>query len=147
VIEFPPVPGAVQVPPGPKASDPRRRTRMAPGLDPQLRGWLVRAVRGHAHIATVVRLFGAPGKAGGQSNHGETYAERAARGDRTLLYDCVSFVVDEMTELRNEIAAVMDSAPPTTAAPGTPEKVAEMVRRAETGHSLFIPGDADTNTE
>jgi hypothetical protein len=35
----------------------------------------------------------------------------------------------------------MDAAEPTTAAPGTQDKVEEMCRRAERGESLFVQGD------
>lgn len=97
--------------------------------------------RVHAHLCAIVRLYGDPSKAGGQSLQGETYAARAARGDRTLLYDAVGLSIDELTEIRNEIQAVLDAATPTAATPGTAEKVAEMVRRAERGESLFVDGD------
>jgi hypothetical protein len=79
--------------------------------------------------------------------HGETYAARAARGDRTLLADCCGYVVDELDELRREIMAEMDAAPPCPHPPGSRAKVDEMERRAHGGYSLFIPGDADTSLE
>ena len=40
-----------------------------------------------------------------------------------------------------EVQAAMDSAPPTAAVPGSPEKVAVMEARALQGFSIFIPGD------
>jgi hypothetical protein len=92
-------------------------------------------------------MFGDPTRAGGQSLHGETYADRAARGDRTLLHDCCLFIVDEMNELRREILAEMDAAPPTHHQPGSRGKVDEMERRANGGYSLFIVGDADIPVE
>lgn len=137
-------PNVVEIPAGPRQSDPLRRTRIAARTDPQVRGWLQRMARTHAHIATTVRLFGCPQRAGGQSLHGETYAERAARGDRTLLADAVLFCMDELAEIHREIVAIMDAAPATAALPGTPDKVAEMERRANGGFSLFIAGDART---
>lgn len=88
-----------------------------------------------------MRLYGNPSKAGGQSLQGETYAARAARGDRTLLYDAVGLSIDELGEIRHEIQVVIDAAPPTQAAPGSADKVAEMARRAERGESLFVDGD------
>jgi hypothetical protein len=88
-----------------------------------------------------VRLYGSPDKAGGQSLQGETYAARAARGDRTLLYDAITVTVEELLAVREEIQAVIDAAEPTTAQPGSKEKVDEMARRAERGESLFIEGD------
>lgn len=103
--------------------------------------WLHRVARCHAHLCAIVRLYGDPSKAGGQSNAGETYQARAARGDRTLLYDALTVTIDELIEVRDEIGATMDAAEPTTAAPGTPDKVEEMCRRAERGESLFVDGD------
>jgi hypothetical protein len=97
--------------------------------------------RVHAHLCAIVRLYGDPTKAGGQSNQGETYAARAARGDRTLLYDAVGLSIDELTEIREQIQKVIDAAVPTAAAPGSKDKVIEMARRAERGESLFVDGD------
>jgi len=97
--------------------------------------------RVHAHLCAIIRLYGNPSKAGGQSNQGETYAARAARGDRTLLYDAIGLSIDELVEIRNEIQLVIDAAPPTQAAAGSADKVDEMARRAERGESLFVEGD------
>lgn len=121
--------------------DAGRRTRLRPGTCPRLAGWLHRGARVHAHLCAIIRLYGDPSKAGGQSNQGETYAARAARGDRTLLYDAIGLSIDELVEIRNEIQVAIDAAPPTQAAAGSKEKVAEMARRAERGESLFIEGD------
>lgn len=99
--------------------------------------------RVHAHLCAIVRLYGRPDRAGGQSLQGETYAARAARGDRTLLYDCLTVSRDELDAIRIEVQQIMDAARPTEAAPGTSEKVSEMARRAERGESLFQNGDAD----
>jgi hypothetical protein len=118
-----------------------RRTRIAAGTCPRLAAWLHRVARCHAHLCAIVRLYGSPDKAGGQSLQGETYAGRAARGDRTLLYDCLTVTVDELLAVREEIQAVIDSAEPTAAQPGSKAKVDEMARRAERGESLFIEGD------
>lgn len=130
------------IPPGPNPNDPNRRVRFAPSTDPQLRGWLTRAARCHAHLCGVVRLFSNPHKAGGRSRLGDEFAARIAAGDRSFLYDALGFCRDEIDGLREQIAAVMDSAPPTPHPPGTPGKLAEMMRRLETGYSLFVPGDA-----
>ncbi len=89
----------------------------------------------------MVRLYGAPEKAGGQSLQGDTYVARAASGDRTLLYESLTVALDEIGRIRDEVDAQMASAPPTPAAPGTPEKVEEMRRRMERGDALFIDGD------
>lgn len=124
-----------------------RRTRIAAGTCPRLAGWLHRSARVHAHLCAIIRLYGNPSKAGGQSNQGETYAARAARGDRTLLYDAIGLSIDELVEIRNEIQVVIDAATPTAAAPGTADKVAEMARRAERGESLFVDGDGPRSGE
>jgi hypothetical protein len=120
---------------------PAKRVRMSASLDPETRAWLRRIAMSHAHLQYIVRLFGRPETAGGQSREGETYAARASRGDRTLLYDAVGYVGDELAELRQEIAARMGSAPTTTALPGTADKVRTMCERAEQGFDLFIAGD------
>lgn len=125
--------------------DPNRRTRIAAEVDGELRGWLQRAARAHSHIATIVRLFGTPSKAGGQSLLGEGYAARVARGDRTVLFDCVTYCIDELNGIRDEIEHRMDATPPTHHEPGTPEKVEVMARRLHAGDSLFVEGDAKTN--
>lgn len=125
-----------------KGRQGNRRTRLDKELPAELKQWLTKASRIHAHICYVVRLFGNPSRAGGTSNAGETYEARAARGDRTLLFDCLSFCGDEIDRLRNEVQASMDSAPPTSAVPGSAEKVAVMLARAERGESIFIKGDA-----
>ena len=106
-----------------------------------------RVARCHAHLCAIVRLYGDPSKAGGQSNAGETYAARAARGDQTLLYDCITVTVDELVAVRDEIQARIDAAPPTQAAPGSGDKVSEMARRAERGESLFVDGDGPRSGE
>jgi hypothetical protein len=110
-------------------------------VPPQLREWLHRVVRVHAHLLAIVRLYGAPHKAGGQSLEGEAYAARAARGDRTLLYDALTVSRDELDEIRELVQREMDAAPPTDHEPGSPGKVETMVARASRGESLFIQGD------
>jgi hypothetical protein len=109
--------------------------------------WLHRVARCHAHLCAIVRLYGDPSKAGGQSNQGETYAARAARGDRTLLYDAITVTIDELVEIREEIQTSMDAAEPTLAEPGSTNKVDEMAARAERGESLFVTGDATHGSE
>jgi len=93
-------------------------------------------------MAYIVRLFKAPEIAGGQSLEGETYSERAARFDQTLIHDAFALVRDEATVGVEQIQASMDSAPPTVARPGSREKVSQMEKRAFRGQSLFVDGDA-----
>lgn len=122
-------------------SEQHRRTRIEAGVAPQLREWLHRVTRCHAHLLYIVRLYGNPSKAGGQSNEGETYQARAARGDRTLLYDALTLTRDELDDIRELVQREMDAAAPTDHEPGSPGKVAEMAARADRGESLFIQGD------
>jgi hypothetical protein len=124
------------------ASEQHRRTRLEKGLPPELVGWLHRVVRIHAHLLLLVRRYGCPSKAGGGSLEGDEYAARAARGDRSLLFDCLTYCADEINQLRSEVAAAMDAAAPTSAPPGSPEKVEEMCQRYARGDSLFVQDDA-----
>lgn len=121
--------------------EPGRRTRIHPSVDSQLRGWLHRTVYVHAHLLTIVRLYGRPERAGGQSLLGETYQARASRGDKTLLHDCLTVAIDSLSAIREEVDAAIANVAPTDAQPGSAEKLAEMVRRAERGESLFVDGD------
>lgn len=89
-----------------------------------------------------MRLYGSPARAGGQSLQGETYAARAAAGDRTLLHEALTLALDELTAIREELEAQMAAAPPTVAPPGSKSKVDEMAARAERGDALFIEGDS-----
>ena len=129
------------------ASERNRRTRIRSRACELLVTWLHRVARCHAHLCAIVRLYGDPSKAGGQSNQGETYAARAARGDRTLLYDAITVTIDELVDIRDEIQTSMDAAEPTEATPGTTNKVDEMAARAERGESLFVAGDAKQGCE
>ena len=121
--------------------EPGRRTRISAEVDPQLKAWLHKTVYVHAHLLTIVRLYGSPDRAGGRSLAGETYQARASRGDKTLLHDCLTVAIEALTAIREDVGAAIESVDPTEAQPGTPEKVAEMVRRAERGESLFVDGD------
>jgi hypothetical protein len=137
-----------QMPPGiGESGEHNRRTRLEKGLLAELVGWLHRTVRVHAHLLSIVRLYGNPSKAGGQSNEGEAYAARAARGDRTMLFDALTVAGDEIDAIREEVHRIMESAPPTKHPPGSPGKVEEMALRMHRGDSLFIAADAKTDLE
>lgn len=132
-----------ELPPGAgDIGEHNRRTRLEKGLPKELVGWLHRTVRVHAHLLAIVRLYGNPSRAGGQSNEGEAYAARAARGDRTMLYDALTVAREELDAIREEVHQVMESAPPTKHRPGSPEKVEVMAERLHRGDSLFIAADA-----
>lgn len=122
-----------------------RRTRLEKGLPPDLVDWLHRTVRVHAHLVAIVRLYGNPSKAGGQSNEGDAYAARAAQGDRTLLYDALTIARDELDGIREEVHRVMESAPATSHPPGSWGKVEVMRERMARGDSVFIAGDATSH--
>ena len=132
--------------PAKKSSEPNRKTRLEKSVPPILRGWLMRTTRVHAHLCAIVRLYGRPDRAGGQSNEGEAYAARAARGDPTLLEDAYSLSIDELIDLRDEVRKVIYAAPPTAALPGTRAKVEELARRARAGQSLFVDTDGKIPT-
>ena len=85
------------------------------------------------------------GSVGGRSLQGEDFAARAARGDRTLLFDAMGYLGDQIAEIREEIAREMRNTPATAEMPGTAAKVRVMIERAETGRDLFIDGDAQTD--
>lgn len=119
-----------------------RRTRLSKGLPEELVAWLRRTVRVHAHLLAIVRLYGNPEKAGGQSLEGEAYAARAARGDRTMLFDCLTVARDELDAIREEVHRVMEAAPPTDFPPGSRGKVEVMRERMHRGESIFIENDA-----
>lgn len=129
--------------PAPKATaEKNRRTRLDKDLPPELVPWLHRTTRVHAHLMGIVRLYGNPEKAGGQSLEGEAYAARVRRGDRTILYECLTVARDELDAIREEIGRVMDAAPPTEHPPGSPGKVEVMRERMHRGESIFINDDA-----
>ncbi len=82
------------------------------------------------------------GSVGGRSLQGEHYAARAARGDRTLLYDAMGYVGDQIAEIREEITREMRNTPATAEVPGSTGKVRVMIKRTEAGRDLFIHEDA-----
>lgn len=122
-----------------------RRTRMSKSIDAQLRGWLLRVTRCHAHLCAVVRIYGNPEKAGGASNNGNDYVMRAARGDRTILHDALIRTGHTLYEIADDIEEAMDLLPPTDARPGTTEKVEVLADRASQGMPLFRRKDAQSD--
>lgn len=129
--------------PLPPAPGPRpKRVRFADTLNPRVRAWLTRTARCRAHLQTIVDRHAKPHTAGGQSLAGDEYARRIAAGDRTVLFDALTYVWVEVGDIRDEILAEMDATPPTRHPPGSPGKVAVMAARMAAGNSLFVPGDA-----
>ena len=101
----------------------------------------------HAHLCAIVRLYGNPERAGGQSLQGNAYAARAASGDRTLLHEALTSSIDELIAIRELVEKAMAAATPPAAAPGSKDKVEEMRLRVERGDSLFIKGDGSTSAD
>ena len=118
-----------------------RRTRIGDHVGAQLRGWLQRVTRAHATLCHVVRVYGAPERAGGASNAGNVYVERAASGDPTLLHDALGAAIDTLAGIRAEVSDHMDQTRPCRGKPGSAAKVEEMARRAAAGHSIFNSSD------
>jgi len=121
---------------------PDRRLRWPDDLDPKLRKWLTRVQRVQAHLRSTLSIYATRRDVGGCSLFNQAYKQRAAKADRTILYDALTLAMDEFGEVRDEVQAIMDAAPPTRALPGTRDKVAEMERRALDGRSIFVDGDA-----
>lgn len=107
-------------------------------MDPKLRRLATRAARLQAHIRTTLMMYAKPL----DQNQSAAYQERALRQDRTMLFDAMCLVADESTAIRDELLAIMDSAKPTTATPGTRAKVDVMEARAQAGYSIFVEGDS-----
>lgn len=85
----------------------------------------------------MARAYGCPQK----SKRTDSFATRAAEGDRTLLHDCLTKVSRELDEL----AAIVekDIEPKSTQAmPGSQEKIEILRDRFEKGKKLFADGDA-----
>lgn len=114
-----------------------RRTRFQDHLSPKLRKWLTSTARVHARLCAIVRLYNAPHRAG----QGEL-TDRLAGEDKTLLYDALNAAAFEIDLIREQVSAEMAKAPPTSAPPGSHEKVSEMAARYDRGEWLFIDGDA-----
>lgn len=136
-------------PPGeailPEKTAGNRRTRLAgrkgrsgPDLPPKMHDWLIRTTRIHANLCYYVRCFGRPAA----DEPGDTVEARAARRDRTLLYDCWAFAIGELMQLQAELSAEMEPAEVTRHRPGSPGKVEIMAERAARLESIFTDGDA-----
>lgn len=119
-----------------------KRLRWPDDLDPQLRKWLTRVQRVHAHLRTTLAIYTTAIEVGGCSLGNDNYQRRVKRQDRTILHDALTLAMDEYGEVLEQVQAVMDSATPTMAMPGTRDKVDVMEARAREGFSIFIESDA-----
>jgi hypothetical protein len=92
-------------------------------------------------MRTTLAIYAKNANIGGAAGN-DNYMRRVATGDRTILHDVLALAIDEYGEIFHEVQAFMDSAEPTTARPGSREKVNVMERRANEGYSIFIDADA-----
>lgn len=118
-----------------------RRTRIAATVPAQVAGWLRRVVHVHAQLCHTVGLYGDPRRAGGSGLEADSYASRAAGGDRTILDDTLARAIEELGAIRDEIWREMGEVPPSRCLPGSAEKIAELQRRCSLGKSLHHPDD------
>lgn len=102
---------------------------------------MTRVQRVQAHLRTTLAIYTTAKDIGGHAKN-DNYERRVLQGDRTILHDALALAIDEYAEVFGEVQALMDSAPPTLARPGTREKVDVMEQRAQDGYSIFIEADA-----
>lgn len=106
-------------------------------LDPALRKHLRKVSRCYSYLCHVARAYGCPQK----SKRTDSFATRAAEGDRTLLHDCLTKVSRELEELAARVEK--DIEPKSTQAmPGSQEKIEILRERFEQGKKLFADDDA-----
>ena len=84
-----------------------------------------------------MRLYNAPQRAGEG-----IFADRLTREDKTLLHDALNAAAFEIDLIREQVSAEMGKALPTSAPPGSHQKVSEMAARFDRGEWLFHDGDA-----
>ena len=70
-----------------------KRLRWPDDLDPQLRKWLTRVMRVHAHITTTLAIYTTAAEVGGCSLGNDNYQRRVKRQDRTILHDALALAV------------------------------------------------------
>lgn len=116
----------------------KKKQRGGPTLPPKMHSWLIRTTRIHAALCYCARVFAKPPA----DTPGDTVEARAARRDRTLLYDFWAHAINELTELQNELAADMEPTASVPHRPGSPEKVEALAARAACLQSLFRDDDA-----
>ena len=119
------------------AAKQNRRTRFKSHLSPKMRKWLTATARVHARLCAAVRLFNAPQRAGEG-----ILSDRLTREDKTLLFDALNAAAFEIDLIREQVSAEMAKALPTSAPPGSHEKVSEIAARFDRGEWLFHDGDA-----
>jgi hypothetical protein len=82
----------------------RKRVRMPHEIPHELRKLLMRTARVVATVQGRQKVYLSPEGVGGDSLIGnDNYAERARRGDRTLLHDFLQTARDELTEILDDL--------------------------------------------
>ena len=119
------------------AAKQNRRCRFRSHLSPPMRKWLTATSRVHARLCSIVRLYNAPQRAGEG-----IFADRLTREDKTLLHDALNAAAFEIDLIRESVSAEMGKALPTSAPPGSHQKVSEMAARFDRGEWLFHDDDA-----
>lgn len=124
------------------AAKQNRRCRFQSHLSPTMRKWLTATARVHARLCAIVRLFNAPQRAGQG-----TFSVRLTREDKSLLFDALNAAAFQIDAIRQQVSAEMDKASPTSALPGSAEKVSAMAARFDRGEWLFHDGDAKNTSQ
>lgn len=124
------------------AAKQNRRCRFQSHLSPKMRKWLTATARVHARLCAIVRLFNAPQRAGQG-----TFSVRLTREDKSLLFDALNAAAFQIDAIRQQVSAEMDKALPTSALPGSAEKVSAMAARFDRGEWLFHDGDAKNTSQ
>lgn len=104
-------------------------------VDARLRKHLREIARCYSYLCRVVRAFGRPGPAT------DSFAERAAAGDRTLLHDCLCRVSLRLDAIASSLEADIEPTA-TDAAPGSAKKVDVLAERFASGKKLFSDADS-----
>lgn len=84
----------------------------------------------------MVRAFGTPGS----SKRTDSFQVRAAAGDYTLLHDCISRCIVDLEALAGRLEREIDPEP-TTAIPGSEEKIEVLRERFASGKRIFHDDD------
>lgn len=115
----------------------RARVRIHPSVRPEVAAVIREARAIQARLTHVLDCYARPHQAGGASLNGEKYAEAAAAGDLRPLRD----VLVDGGAMAERITEVIQP-DPTTALPGTAEKVEIMAKRHEERQDIHSNKDA-----
>lgn len=124
----------------PEASG-QRRVRIHRIVRPRVAAWVREARRAQARLSHTLNVYANPVQAGGRSLAGDVYVEAAMRGDPRILLDTLVEIICCLQGIGREIEQAVEPAP-TTALPGTAEKVEEMRKRQELFKALHSDRDA-----